>query len=743
MKNDEGKTRALIFSTAYFPFWGGAEVAIQEIAQRLPQYEWSLITARMDKKVPAKEQVGALTVYRVGFGWGALDKFLLFPFGLWKASQLHRKKPFQIAWSMMASQASVAAAFFKHRFPGVRLVLTLQEGDEEEYLARYVGGNQFLYKLLIYPWYRLVFRGADYTTAISTYLKDRAVLNGVESPIEIIPNGVDLTRFVPTGVAKEAAHTVLVTNSRMVEKNAMRYVIEALPLLPPQVHFWIIGGGPLERDLRALVASLGLEDRVLFLGYREHPEMIELMQKAHIFIRPSLSEGLGISFLEAMALELPIIGTPVGGIPDFLHDKQTGFMVPPKDPAAIAKVVTEIVANPMLAEKVAKQGRELIQSGYDWNSIAVRMSEKAFNYSLQFPPVLVAAGIYPPDPGGPALHAEQQVKLYTERGMRVRVVALSHYRHLPPGVRHAAYLFALLSQSVPGQVVFGHDAQGVGVPALIAAKLSLSPLILRIGGDVVWERAAESGETTEPLSTFYEKGLHKNNRRFFVSRFVLRRAKQIIVTTELLSKAYIRYYGIAEGQIDAVSNPIPPRSEIAVQEHDGTLFFASRLVAYKNVDLVIDAFLEVHKKNPEARLLLAGSGPLREELIHRAARLGVGDVVSLPGTLSQEEVARRTETCTAGISLAQTEFNPNHILRVLSLGKPFLISRENGLPFAVPEQFLVDPQNKEEMILKMNALYDAEKYRAASVAVRSITFTMSWNDVVDRHLEILKKACAY
>lgn len=115
------------------------------------------------------------------------------------------------------------------------------------------------------------------------------------------------------------------TASRLVKKNGVKDIVEALVFLPKQYKLVVAGQGKLEKSLKSKVTNLKLEDRVIFVGFISH-ELLPLYLKASdIFVRPSLSEGLGNSFLEAMAAGIPVVGTPVGGIPDFLTDRETGI----------------------------------------------------------------------------------------------------------------------------------------------------------------------------------------------------------------------------------------------------------------------------------------------------------------------------------------------------------------------------------------------------------------------------------
>ena len=101
--------RVLIFSTAYYPFVGGAEVAIKEITDRAKDIEFDMITARLDSKLACFERIGNVNVYRLGFGLKHFDKWWLMKFGGWKAWWLNRKNKYDVSWSMMASWGGLAA----------------------------------------------------------------------------------------------------------------------------------------------------------------------------------------------------------------------------------------------------------------------------------------------------------------------------------------------------------------------------------------------------------------------------------------------------------------------------------------------------------------------------------------------------------------------------------------------------------------------------------------------------------
>ena len=360
--------RILIFSTAFHPFVGGAEVAVKEITDRMLGFEFDLITLNLDSQQKSVEQIGNVKVYRIGTS-GKISK-LLFPFiAFIKAQSLHKKNNYDATWSIMASYSGFAALFFKYYYKKVTFVLTLQEGDPIPYIKRRVK--------FVYPLFKDIFRKADYIQAISHYLAQFAKDMGARSEVVVIPNGVDVELFSEV-IHKPHDGTVLITTSRLVEKNAVGDVIEALTQLPEQVSFLVLGIGELENKLRKQVEYLKLENRVHFIGQVAYENIPAYLAMSDIFIRPSLSEGMGNSFIEAMAARVPVIATNVGGIPDFLKDKETGIFCEVKNPESIARAVTFYLENKELREKIINGAHTLVSGSYDWDLIAKKMKTEIF-----------------------------------------------------------------------------------------------------------------------------------------------------------------------------------------------------------------------------------------------------------------------------------------------------------------------------------------------------------------------------
>ena len=362
--------RVLILTTAYLPQVGGSELAIKNITDRLPEVHFDLITSRPSKDFPKYEKMGTVNVYRVGNQLSLLS-FLLpknfFPIAVFfKACRLVSEYgPYNIIHAYQASQAAGGGWLLKWRYPDIPFLVTIQEGktlNQQSWLTR-------LFR-------HFIFTKADIVTVISNYLERYVRTQNPKIPIRIVPNGVDLSKFKPED--NHVDSKTIITVSRLVEKNGIINLIEAMAIVVgeiPDAKLMVIGSGFLDKDLKLKVKNLSLGDRVQFLGEIPNELLPKYLSMADVFVRPSLSEGLGTAFLEAMAAGLPVIGTPVGGIPDFLKDGETGLFCKVVDSKDLAEKIKILLTDKELKEKIIGNAKSLVAKKYDWNIVAGEFAE--------------------------------------------------------------------------------------------------------------------------------------------------------------------------------------------------------------------------------------------------------------------------------------------------------------------------------------------------------------------------------
>ena len=384
--HEEQSPLIIVCTAAYLPAIGGAELAIYEIAKRSTNLRFLIVTSRFSREVPKYEKMDSVEVRRVGFGTGFDKWFLPLRGGLiaiWRAL----REPKVVLWGMMVSQGTLAALFTKSFMSRIPFVLTLQEGDAPEYLQRGRGG-------LIWFFWKYALRRADKVTAISTYLKDLAGKAG-RSDVEIIPNGVDADFFskrdedaikhVRDKYRVSENDIVILSVSRLVIKNGLDDLIRAFAIFS-QTHknakLLLVGEGSERSRLEMLAKNEGVAHSVIFAGAIVPRDIVPYFHVAHVFARPSLSEGLGIAFLEAMAAGVPIVTTSVGGIADIIQDGETGVVVKAGDVKSIADGLARINHDQDLRKEITRKAFVMVREQYSWDAIALHMNQ-IFTGTLQ------------------------------------------------------------------------------------------------------------------------------------------------------------------------------------------------------------------------------------------------------------------------------------------------------------------------------------------------------------------------
>jgi colanic acid/amylovoran biosynthesis glycosyltransferase len=176
----------------------------------------------------------------------------------------------------------------------------------------------------------------------------------------------------------------LLSVGRLVEKKGFEYAIMAAARVIqqfPHIQYEIAGDGPLKSSLKRIIAELGIAKNVRLVGWRDREEILHLLRTAHIFIAPSVTtedgdqEGIPMVLHEAMASRLPVVSTRHTGIPELVYDGETGFLVPERDPEAIADKVSYLLKNPDRRHKMGERGRAQIEQYHDFDRQTDRLIE--------------------------------------------------------------------------------------------------------------------------------------------------------------------------------------------------------------------------------------------------------------------------------------------------------------------------------------------------------------------------------
>jgi colanic acid/amylovoran biosynthesis glycosyltransferase len=227
--------------------------------------------------------------------------------------------------------------------------------------------------------YDQLFVKGDFFLANCEFFRKRAIQLGCdEKKIVVHGSGIDCSRFTYKPRYPHPDGIRIVTTGRLVEKKGIEYAIRAVAKvarLHQNIEYNIIGDGHLKEHLQQIISELNLADKVKLLGWKNQKEIIEILDKAHVFIAPSVTAEDGNqdapvnTLKEAMAMGLPVIGTLHGGIPELVENGISGFLVPERDVDAIAEKVDYFIEHPEVWEQMGKAGRVYVEEHYDINRL--------------------------------------------------------------------------------------------------------------------------------------------------------------------------------------------------------------------------------------------------------------------------------------------------------------------------------------------------------------------------------------
>lgn len=199
---------------------------------------------------------------------------------------------------------------------------------------------------------------ADTVVAVSSALAGKVRTCGTSTPISVILNGFDL-RALPEAAGERGCAFIQVGN--LQEQKRVHVTIRAFARLRerhPGACLTLVGSGPDRARLDALCRELGSSSAVRFTGMIPNRDVLKEMSRARFFIMPSVNEGFGIVYLEAMACGCITIGTEGEGIADLIVSGENGFLVPPDDPNAIVRVIEWCLEHPEESAAIAERGRK-------------------------------------------------------------------------------------------------------------------------------------------------------------------------------------------------------------------------------------------------------------------------------------------------------------------------------------------------------------------------------------------------
>ncbi|KKS26437.1 MAG: Polysaccharide biosynthesis protein [Parcubacteria group bacterium GW2011_GWA2_42_11] len=331
--------------------------------------------------------------------------------------------------------------------------------------------------------------------------------------------------------------------------------------------------------------------------------------------------------------------------------------------------------------------------------------------------IIIATGIYPPAVGGPATYAKNLTEALRKAGNRVVVLSYKLEKKLPVGVRHCLYFCRLVASLFGADLIIALDIFSAGFPAVLAAKIFGKKIIVRVGGDFLWESYVNNTGEALTLKEFYAKAPQldaKHRLISFFQGFVLRNCSVLVFNTQWQRDIFRREYGLEAKKIFVIENFYGPKLDSTFPDKKVFLWIG-RENKLKNTELLKSAFAEVKKQNQQIELELSSN-------------------------ISFDAGQKKISECYAFVLPSLSDVGPNLILEAMQYNKPFILTRETGLFEKLKDiGIFVDPQNQEDIKNKILFLANDENYSEYKRRVADFKFTHSWQEIAQEFLDIYSR----
>lgn len=331
--------------------------------------------------------------------------------------------------------------------------------------------------------------------------------------------------------------------------------------------------------------------------------------------------------------------------------------------------------------------------------------------------ILICTGIYPPHTGGPAQYAKEIEEELKRQGHTVKVLTYGKVeRALPIIIRHEYFFWKVLLNIRKVDLILALDTFSVAWPSVFAAKITGKKIIVRAGGDFLWEAYVERTGDLVLFKNFYEtrknRFSYKEKLIYSVTKWVLKNTSAIAFTTKWQKDIFEKEYNLDSAKNKIIEN-----------------YYGERL----------------ERNIPTAKIFVAGSRNLKLKNIDRLNR-AFSDIKKIDNSLfldaekvSHEKFMDKIKNGYAVILVSISEISPNGILDAIRFNTPFILTRETGLYDKLKDiGIFVDPENEEEIEKSILFLSSEENYKRQQEKIASFTFTHSWSDICKEIIDLSK-----
>jgi glycosyltransferase involved in cell wall biosynthesis len=338
--------KILVLIHEFPPVGGGGGRAAQEICYGLVKrgHEVTVLTAHL-KGLSKEEIVDGIRVLRVPSlrreafraDLKAMAGYVLS--GLWAGYRLIKNWQPDLVHAHFAVPAG-ALAWALSKLTGIRYVMTVHLGDVPGGVPEKTGG----WFKWIMPFTHPIWGDSKRVVAVSEFTRQLA-LNHYKRGIEVIPNGIDLARVRPAGIRVQEPPRVIFAGRLMEQKNPIQIVRTMAELKDLSWQCVMIGDGPLMPDVQHAIAEYGLQGRFTLSGWITPEKVLDWFDRSDILFMPSLSEGLPVVGVQALAKGLAIVASKIGGFVDIVDNGENGYLVEHSHPAEFSHMLRQLLSD--------------------------------------------------------------------------------------------------------------------------------------------------------------------------------------------------------------------------------------------------------------------------------------------------------------------------------------------------------------------------------------------------------------
>jgi glycosyltransferase involved in cell wall biosynthesis len=366
--------KLLLLNYEYPPIGGGGGFGCEKLAQRLVKklgYAVTVLTAGLGQTTTTEHDAFGVEVIRVPCSKNRKHRssasFLFMLTYIIKSVFFVFKNRKKLSFDVISTQFALPtgpAGYVIAKILKTPNVLTLHGGELFKQPLELAGYENFIINSVV----RFVIKKADHVMANSQdTLKAAQRFLGITRDIPVISTGFsppDIT-LPPQKICAESAPVGFVMVSRLVERKGLNYLLDALAQMTDKNwHLTLVGDGPEQGRLEVQTKNLEIAARVTFAGFVGEEEKFAILSRSDVFVLPTLHEGLGLVYFEAMYCGLPIVTTNNGGQTDFLTHEENALLVPIRDTKALKQALTQALRDATWRQKCGARNREKIKTLY-------------------------------------------------------------------------------------------------------------------------------------------------------------------------------------------------------------------------------------------------------------------------------------------------------------------------------------------------------------------------------------------